>query len=975
VSKTVVSRATQEQVDVSSKDAQDAALRGDAALLEPTQTVVKGESIMDVPTEQLARAVDMGWKLVDDEEAAGVQLRREETDFASGLQGGVEAALAGASLGLSTAAIDALGGDTERMRARREGLGAVGTGLELAGALVPVALSGGAGLGARGAAGALRYTPAGALELAGAGLERVGVRALSGAPGLVRTVVPMAGRGAVEGFVSGAGAQLHEDVLGDRGISADRLMAAGGMGSLFGGAVGAVIPGVSAAALAGTRLPAAAAGKVLNRASGIVDDLADGHILEKALADGNAGQIAKILGVPEESVGTLLPSLRAAAKGDTELDDLLQSGGVQRFEEDLANGARAPITDVRDAVLDMRMSLGRRSKARMTASKIDPEKAEVAAVRSQETVDDFARQVDQAIARNVEYGGELYDGAVLKQMQKYANRAQMQIADASPKTASRAMPAAKGDPQEIATAAYRALDELKQDADEVMAKVHQSAQRSGSISSSNTMDLILGKGEEFGPLTNVRRHLEDEGVYGSLGAAQKEVNSAVHNAIKARGELADGATKRLLDGRKDIDNRDLLSIVRSSGRFKGEQITEKFREVIAQEIEAARAVAKHYEQTPEQLAKLARAEQALNKLDETFELQRGTREKMDAVEMWRNAEGNRSVSIGSASSVGAELIERGATTAGAAIGGIVGGPVGAFIGAGAGRAVGGVAGLAKRPYTLLRKYTAIMRHINSSEARSTSAIAGFVKKMGTGAAKAAAVGRPLAAGVGRGLKAGAIRGAGASAADKRKRNDDALKRAQMFARNPEILAEEMRSATLNVEDVAPSLTGKMLERATVAAAFLASKAPMKWSDPLGRTELVDRHSQAKFDRYAETILDPLTALTRLEDGTLSLEHAEALREVYPSMFQDIQRRVLDAITADPSIRFQSRVQAGALFSSPFDAMTRPEMVMTTQRALAAPSQPDSTQVDQPRVNGSSAGSLKIGESLSTGAGRIETQQI
>jgi hypothetical protein len=983
----VIDRAAQAEVEVDPEQLQEDIESGEGRLAIPARSgtvklIREGNRTGEVAPENVEAALAEGWSIADDETVAAATMRREESDFASQMLGGAESVATGLSLGLYSSAAEALGASPERMAARRDALGSAATVGEIAGAALPALFSGGASLAGTGAAaarggirGALRATPAGMLEAGAARLEGAAGRALAGSSPLVRTVVPMAGRGAAEGFVSGVGAQLHEDVLGDRKIAVDRLLGAGGMGLIFGGATGAIIPGVSAAALAGARLPVSAASKVLNRASGVMDDLASGqgHILERALADGNAKQISKILGVPEESVAPLLPSLRAAAKGDTELDDLLQAGGSQRFEEDLATAARAPVEDVVESVGMLRQVIGRRNKAKTTAGKIDPEKVEVAAVRGQEDITAFRRAIDTAIAE----GGDVYDRGVLQQMQKLAARAEREMAGAVPTPSSRAMPAPKGDPMQIAVTARNSLDALKQDADEIIAKVRTAQQRSGSTTAANTLDLLIGKSDDqIGALTQIRRNLEDEGIWGKLGTAQKEVNSGVSAAIAARRDLADGATKRLLDGRRGFtDNRDLLSLVRSGGRFRGEQITENFRDVVRKEIEAAERVAKHYDLDPEQLAVLQRARDAEKKLDDMFAAQRGKVEKLDAVEMWRNAEGNRSVSIGSASSVGSELIERGAVAAGTGIGAAIGGPAGALIGAAAGRAIGGVAGLVKRPYTLLRKYTAIMRHINSSEKSSTQAIAGFVKKMGSGAKKAAEAAAPIAAGAGRAARAGAARGAGMSASDRRKRNDDALKRAQMFAANPDLLADEMRSATINVEDVAPSLSGEMLASSARAAAFLVSKAPVKWSDPLGRTELVDRHSQAKFDRYAETVLDPMSALLRLEDGTLSLEHTEALREVYPSMFADIQRRVLEAIMENPSIGFRARVQAGALLDSPMDAMTRPEMVNTTQAALAAPAQPDSSQVDQPRVNAGAAGSLKMGQSLMTGAGRIEAQQI
>lgn len=1066
MSKTVIDRNAQQEVDVSSADAQQAVLRGDAALTDETQTVVKGGQLMDIPTANLSEAVARGWTLVDDEEAAAVQLRNEESDAASMALGAGEALASGLSLGLYSSAAEALGADPKRMAARREALGDLGTAAEIGGAALPALFSGGAslagtagGTAARGGARAfLRATPAGLLERGAGAIESRAARALAEAPGLVRTTVPVAGRGAVEGFVSGAGAQLHEDVLGDREIAVDRLLGAGAMGGLLGGGIGALVPGVSAAALAGTKLPREAASKVLRRATGMGDAATSGgaSLLEKALADGNAPAIARILGVPEDSVSTLLPSLRTR-EGRADLGRLIDSH--TEYEQDIAKDFVAPVTDLRNAIVDMRSALGRKSKVRMAGDKI-PEEMRPAAIESASSrLDEFETAIDGALARNAEFGGEFYDAGALMYLKKRAQAARGSIADASSgaqgdvkslfrdndmvsdliaptrplenfhkafegatpqqiddiamgkrptmngqafepvrityqpgeegfdpvvlsmgnhRLASAKAAGAKRFMAEIHTPdgkvyhtpiridggqsmtdaaltsaaagkAYGALDELKQDADLLLKRMRSDP----TTKARNTMDVLAG---DSGLITQIRKSLEDEGTWGEMGAAQRDMNSRVSYAAKLAGSPGDSAAKRILDTRRpDVDNADVLSIVRQSSRWSGEQATERFRNRIQAEIDAAEAVARHSDLTPDQAMTLDRAKKALASWDDVTARQKDKVERAQAIEMWRNAEGNRSVSIGALSSP--------ATVLAPLIGGAVGGLPGA--------AVGYAASLATKPYTLLRKYTAIMRQIDKGEAGQIAAVAGFVRKMGKGAAKAARAATPYGAGVGRAARSAATRGVAISAAKRRERNDAALEKAQYYASNPGALAEDMRSRTLNIEDTAPSLAGLAAQRAGEAAAFLASKAPQRWEDPLGRVSLVNPHEQAKFDRYADAVLDPLSVLGHLENGTFTLEHAEALRTVYPAMYADIQRRVMEAMIAAPDIPFQSRIQAGILFESPTDASMRPEMIAATQAAIAGPTQ-QSQEPPQPKLRASGSPTPKSTAAYSTGAGRIES---
>lgn len=980
----VIDRDAQQEIEVSPEELQADIESGAGRFAVPGGKVLvarEGNRTGSVDAADLEQALADGWQLSDAERNASATMQREESDLASQLQGAAEAGLSGVSLGLSSAALEALGADPARMAARRQALGSAATVAELAGAVAPALLTGGAsaagtaaGTGARlGARGALRYTPAGLLETAGAAVERGTARALAGAPRMARVVAPVAGRGAVEGAVSAAGAQLHEDVLGERGVAVDRLLGAGAMGALFGGGVGALVPGAAAAAVSTAKLPVAAARKVLNRASGIADDVGGGHVLERALADGNVGLIAKITGAPEEAIAPLLPRLRTK-QGRAELGDLLESGGSARLEERLAQESRQPIVDVRDAVADLRKAIGRRNKTRGVAEKLEPERRGPAIQSAVQQIDDFGAHVELALQRNAEFGGELYEAGVLKQLKAYSERARREVEEAvAGARAQMKRGVADYDAHSVGLT-YRAVDSLKQDADALVSKLRTSAQRSGSITSQNTLDVLLGQaddaGEAIGSLGALRRHLEDEQVWGAQGLAQKESNAAVRDAIATRRGLADSASKRLLDATRDVDNRDLLSVVRSSARFSGEQVTEKFRATVAKEVEAARTVARHYELTPDQLATLDRAEQALARLDDSFAKQRDKVQTLDAVEMLRSAEGNRSVSITDASSIGAGVIERGATAAGAAIGSMAG-PAGALAGAAIGKVVGNVAGLARRPYSLLRQYTAIMRQIDKGEGLQLGALGGFAKSMGGKAKRAALKAGPAAARAGAGARAAATRAAGISSADRRRANDEALDRARAFAANPSLLAEEMRGASLGLDGVAPMLAAKAAERTAIASAFLVSKAPTEWSDPLGRVTLTDPHSRARFDRYAEAVLRPMDALARLADGTFSLEHAEALREVYPSLYEDVQRRVMQAMIEADSIPYATRIQAGVLFQEPADATVIPEMLAATQQALAMAGAAQDQREQQSAIRASGAQSLRGTAALNTGASRIE----
>lgn len=209
-----------------------------------------------------------GYRVLGQQELAAEQARLQ---YGQGAGNVAKAAVAGAARGLTLGASDAvataIGGDDTR--AALEGLRAAnpiasGAG-EVAGAVAPLVLSGGASAGAQGAgavaragqlgAGAVRTLGVGNRAIAGVGgiVERGMARGLAalGADGATAAgrigaaAAKMAGRGAAEGALYGAAQAANDAVLKGDDITAEKIVAGMGHGALFGGALGAGLGAVA----------------------------------------------------------------------------------------------------------------------------------------------------------------------------------------------------------------------------------------------------------------------------------------------------------------------------------------------------------------------------------------------------------------------------------------------------------------------------------------------------------------------------------------------------------------------------------------------------------------------------------------------------------------------------------------------------------------------------------------------------------
>lgn len=154
-----------------------------------------------------------------------------------------EGALRGASVGLSTPVLKALGDDSKEQLARQEINPRLAMGSELAGAVAPIVLSGGEAAPAEAgtAAKLLRAATAGPRAVATLGRAAEGVAARSVGEGLLGRTVGALASGAAEGAAFGAGGAVSDASLHDEDLTAERVIAGAGNGALFGGVAGGAL--------------------------------------------------------------------------------------------------------------------------------------------------------------------------------------------------------------------------------------------------------------------------------------------------------------------------------------------------------------------------------------------------------------------------------------------------------------------------------------------------------------------------------------------------------------------------------------------------------------------------------------------------------------------------------------------------------------------------------------------------------------
>lgn len=914
-------KATGQTIEVPSAEAQRGLQQGDYDAVDSTLRVADGNRTGKVSSADLLIALGQGARLIDDDEAAAISMRREQSDAGSQFVGGVEQLAAGATLGLSTKLEEALGANPEEMALRREALGGLGTALEIGGAIVPSMLSGGASLAAGGARMGVartiaRNTPAGLVTRAGTAIEARAGATLGNTA--ARRVVAGASGQLAEGMAYGAGVELHESVLGQREMQAEHVLAGGLMGAALGGATSAVLPGITRIAAGASELPAKAARKVLGSIGDLPQNVGE-------LSQSWARTAAKVSGGDEAKF------LRAAGYATSPQKRAFAHRALNNYDGVLAEtttGIVGAVTHAKGALDDAIDAVSGANHLTALESKI-PKNADFVAPRivanDLTTID---RRLAEIEALHMKRGG--YDINAIVDMRQRITTA---IAEAAER------PGAAG--------AYRAANRLKQDFDLLIRK------RGKGMIDTATRDTL----DEFRSMAGtLRKNLEREDLWGAAGLMQQERNLALSRSLRKREELGGRGTVmgRMLDRTKDVSPADALALAKSHGKMAGAGKTAKLDEALEADLEVLRMAKKHYELAPEMVKKIDDAESAVAEMRRKLVSQAENSEFLEVVGHLRAVEGGGSPSIGLASTVGPAVAQGVGKAIGAGVGALAGGPVGAVIGHGVGEALGTLVGAATRPYTTFRTMIAIGHAADKAGVAIDARIGQFLGRMrGSKAPKAIAErGRVTTSRSSSNPRAlTRTTNAASSRSDKRERLHSLRRRAIAAASNPGMLADEMELALYDTTEVAPGIAESITAKAQVAAVFLASKAPPSYQPPFSSSEpVIDSVALAQFERFCEGVEDPIGCFDKLAKGTLTVEHAEALRVVWPAIYESAQSSIMDELALaqaeQRNVPFRERMSIGTLFDIVTDPSLEPATFTALQGVWTAPPE---QQMQPPRV--------------------------
>lgn len=157
------------------------------------------------------------------------------------------------------------------------------------------------------------------------------------------------------------------------------------------------------------------------------------------------------------------------------------------------------------------------------------------------------------------------------------------------------------------------------------------------------------------------------------------------------------------------------------------------------------------------------------------------------------------------------------------------------------------------------------------------------------------------------------------------------------AANPVATTDRISTSVGALGEHSPKVTASAIATTLRGIQFLHDKLPPsrqdQWSlQPHLQQPLRTSDAEAsKFMRYAQAVDDPLIVLREAKTGTLSRDHVEAVKAVYPDLYEEMRQQVMRTLIDSKSpLPYARRIQLGILLDIPTDKTLSPDFLTAIQ---------------------------------------------
>lgn len=749
----------------------------------------------------------------------------------------------------------------------------------IGGIVAPALLTGGGSLAGSGLRGAAALTPGGAAAFAGGALERA-ILARFGQSAGTRALATVSGAVA-DGALSGAASAITTANIQGTPLEAEQILSDTLFGAALGLGGGALIAGGVAT---GRRV-----GQALRGASGTRAADYARRLVERGLGELPAPVASRAQRIAAWASGVDANDLAIIARDPARAFDSAGFATATRETADALGSLRSQLDEATAALSD---TATRRSSLASAIGDVDAATARATASAALEATQGRLRQALEqlggdgrtAAARVLrglsdDVGGALRNVGGARVLDDLSLDGAVVGAQLAGQTGEAAAQAAR------AASATTAIGEL----DRIVGAIDDAAR----ASSDDATRAVLAELR-----TTLANTAGDAATFGQAGARFGELESARQGLAEAR---------RILD----VDARTLADAATTPG---GAQELTRAIEDAEGLLARAEAVG----------ANVAPARAALEQARERVAAALDWGDLRGAAERGLAAEGGHSVR-------GAILGAVGKRAAASVVGGAIGAMLGGESGALAGAAAGGLLGHAMHPVSAYQRLARLSTSIPSFAGRLEAGIARLDQAISSGALLTS------------GASASAVRtssqvviGLRGKPEERRREYRHVSEEIRALASDPDALGARLGETITPVGEASPELADAMTSTAVRGVAYLAEHLPAVDQPTLFQGQLEPSQFEVDgFLRRYEAVEDPLSILDRAAEGSLRIEHREAVQAVYPEIYSEMQARISELIgQQEQRPPYPVRLQLGLLMGVPADRSLTPEMIVALQSNYA-----------------------------------------
>lgn len=140
--------------------------------------------------------------------------------------------------------------------------------------------------------------------------------------------------------------------------------------------------------------------------------------------------------------------------------------------------------------------------------------------------------------------------------------------------------------------------------------------------------------------------------------------------------------------------------------------------------------------------------------------------------------------------------------------------------------------------------------------------------------------------------------------------------------------------TADIFRSAPSIAAAIHDTVHAQMEYLHSKLPPKPERLLDRPAELSKNDEAIWNKYYQIVTDPMSAVDKLAQGTLTQAHVDALGAVYPTLLAQMQEHAMERIARKARVRPQIRLSVNALLGGSVSSSMSPAGIVANQIAIA-----------------------------------------